>query len=81
MKDGGVGFVSMRRKNTLFKEGVIVEAKYRHLIKRYFTHYSESELVKVLNDTGFKVLKIFQKENTHGEKISWLHAFVRKIAP
>ncbi|MDP3741444.1 MAG: hypothetical protein Q8R08_03935, partial [bacterium] len=66
------------RRNTPFKEGMILEVKYGRLIQRYFTHYTKPELVKVLQDAGFKVVKIFQKEDDNSEKISWLHAFVRK---
>lgn len=78
MKPNALGFVSVRRKISAFKEGTLVEKKYGQLIKRYFTHYTRPELIKVLNDGGFRVVRIFQKENSHGEIISWLHAFVRK---
>lgn len=78
LKDRGVGFVSVRRRNTSFKQGIILEVKYGRLIKRHFTHYTQGGLKKVLEEAGFKVVKIFQKGNTNGEKISWLHAFVEK---
>jgi len=75
-KDDAIGFISMKKKKHL-DEGVIEETKFGG-IKRYFAFYTKKEFSQVLIDSGFKIIKSYEKPEGDDFGTIWLCYFVKK---
>lgn len=78
LKTGAIGFISVRKRHGKLRDGIAIEQKYGHLIKRHFTYYTKHSLSKLLSKAGFKLLKVYERYNPKYRDIFWVHAFVRK---
>lgn len=74
-KVGGIGFISVKEKNGI-DEGLIQENKYGG-ISRYFSFYTKDEFKKLLEESGFTVLKIMTHMENDEQKTNWLCYFVK----
>jgi ubiquinone/menaquinone biosynthesis C-methylase UbiE len=80
IKDGGIGFISLKLKDS-FDEGVIKENKKGIPTERYFAFYEEGEFNHFLEETGFKVIEETRiREEGDERKQVWLCYFVRSRA-
>lgn len=79
IKDNGVGFISLKLKDSL-DEGVIKENKRGIPTERYFSFYSEGEFNQVLEKAGFQVVKETRvKEENDPRQQMWLCYFVKSV--
>jgi ubiquinone/menaquinone biosynthesis C-methylase UbiE len=79
VKDSGVGFISLKLKDSL-DEGVIKENKQGIPTERYFSFYSEGEFNQILEKSGFQVIEETRvKEENDPRQQMWLCYFVRAI--
>jgi len=74
IKDGGVGFISLRGEKSA-GEGMVKEQKYGG-IDRYFSYYGKKEFEYILKESKFKI--IGKNEIKDGRKL-WRCYFVKKI--
>jgi len=77
IKDNGIGFVSLKLKDSL-DEGVIKENKQGIPTERYFSFYGEGEFNQALEKAGFQVVEETRvKEENDPKQQVWLCYFVR----
>ncbi|MBX4189633.1 methyltransferase domain-containing protein [Candidatus Parcubacteria bacterium] len=80
IKDNGIGFVSLKLKDSL-DEGVIKENKKGIPTKRYFAFYEGGEFNKLLEQSGFEIIEETRvREENDVNKQVWLCYFVRAKA-
>ncbi len=70
-KEGGIGFISIKEKTDM-DEGIVEEQKYGG-ISRYFAFYTQEEFKKLLEDSGFTIIKTVQRKKEDGSM--WLCYF------
>ena len=76
IKDNGIGFISLKLKDSL-DEGVIKENKRDISTERYFSFYADGEFNKILEKTGFKVIEETRVQENDERKQMWLCYFVK----
>ncbi len=76
IKDNGAGFISLRPRLNSIDEQVVPHKRYKGAA-RFFAYYTKTEFKKLLNDSGFKVLKVTKKLERPENKI-WLCFFIKK---
>ena len=74
--DNGVGFIALRLKTDKIDEQIVPNKKYNSAT-RFFAYYTKSEFKKLLEKSGFRVLKMTEKLELPDNKI-WLCFFVKK---
>lgn len=76
IKPQAIGFISVKEKMDM-DEGIIRESKYGG-IERYFAFYDPPEFEKILENTGFTVIKHHTLIENDIRKTKWLCYFVKK---
>lgn len=74
LKDGGIGFVSLKQKTTI-DEGYIKETKAGG-IERYFAFYAKDEIEGILQRNQFQILQITTQIEKDGTV--WLCCLIKK---
>ncbi|MFA5954894.1 MAG: class I SAM-dependent methyltransferase [Patescibacteria group bacterium] len=74
-KNDGIGFISIKEKNEM-DDGILNENKYGG-INRYFSFYAQDEFKKLLEQSGFSVIKMSTHEENDEQKSKWPCYFVR----
>lgn len=77
LTDQGVGFIAMKEKNRM-DHGLVRSRMYGQEIGRYFAFWKKDEMKKVLEDTGFKIMRVTTRIGRHDPDHNWLCFFVRK---
>jgi len=72
-KRNGIGFISIKRK-TEIEDGIINFQRYGGT-KFYFSYYDKDEFKQILEKSGFKVLRTYNRKG----KGNWICYFVRNI--
>lgn len=77
MKKNAVGFISIKeRDETGINEGVLKEQKYGG-VKRYFSFYTNKEFKKILEESGYRIIRVIAKRGKDREGTKWLSYFVK----
>lgn len=76
LKFNGVGFISVKERKVM-DEGFIKEDKCGG-IERYFSFFTENEMINFLEEANFTVIKNGQCFENDKDETEWLYFFVRK---
>ena len=77
MNRNGIGFISVKKRGQAgLNEGVLKKQKYGG-IQRYFSFYTNREFKKILEGSGYKIIKAVVKRERDREDTKWLCYFVK----
>ena len=77
LKEGGIGFISVKKKVGEFDEGLIKEDKYEGR-GRYFSFYTMAEFAAKIDESGLLSINSWEYIEDDEDKTKWLCFFVKK---
>lgn len=76
IKDNGAGFISLKPKLNSLDEQILPDKRYKNSM-RFFAYYTKPEFKKLLNESGFRVIKATEKLELPDNK-NWLCFFLKR---